>query len=228
MLFRHLFQSGLCKNKFSEKLQKVFTRPLEILRKNKKTYLTINSIFYGLVVLLAIYAYFNPALSEHLRMQIIQQPALKFIVTVCQNKNFIFIATFIFVVNLIFGSYIFITLPSFFFPSIGVVLGAIRAISWGLIILPLSEWLTKAMVFHSAVIFLEGQAYIIAMFGALQMGQAVLKPNKFGETNRWKAYLKSIKQNHYLYPLIAVILLLAALCETAVIIYFIQPQSFLR
>jgi hypothetical protein len=79
-----------------------------------------------------------------------------------------------FLVNLIFGSFVFLTLPSSVIPFAGILLGLYRAILWGILFAPTeSSPLTPALWLHVPTILLEGEAYIAAMLGVWLWWHAV-------------------------------------------------------
>jgi hypothetical protein len=70
-------------------------------------------------------------------------------------------------VNLVLGSIAVITLPSLIVPGIGILMAAVRALTWGLLLGPTSVLMAHAMLPHSWTMLLEGEAYVLAAFFAL-------------------------------------------------------------
>lgn len=72
-----------------------------------------------------------------------------------------------FLINLLLGTLVSITLPSIIVPGSGALLAALRSVSWGLLLAPTFVLNAFAMLPHSGTILLEGEGYILATFFGL-------------------------------------------------------------
>jgi hypothetical protein len=128
----------------------------------------------------------------------------------------------IFAINLLVATFLFITLPSLVVPFSGLLLAGLRALVWGILFAPefeapigmadLFTWMLLALL-----LFLEGQGYVLATLGAYLHGRAFLWPRSVGETSIWRGYWAGLKTQARIYVLIAVVLLVAAVYEVAMI-----------
>jgi hypothetical protein len=72
-----------------------------------------------------------------------------------------------FAINFLLGALLSITLPSMIVPGSGVLLAALRSVSWGLLLAPTFVLNALAMLPHSGTMLLEGEGYILATFFGL-------------------------------------------------------------
>ena len=72
-----------------------------------------------------------------------------------------------FVINFFLGTLVCITLPSIIVPGSGVLLAAVRAGLWGLLLAPTFVLNAFAMLPHTGTLLLEGEGYILATFFGL-------------------------------------------------------------
>jgi hypothetical protein len=105
-------------------------------------------------------------------------------------------------------------------------MGVYRAILWGLIFYPGHPDLQMIMIPHSITLVLEGQAYILAMFGVFLQGTAFLFPKKVGLERRSQGYLEGLKRTGKIYILVVLTLLFAAIyevIEVVIMVKFLSP-----
>jgi hypothetical protein len=119
--------------------------------------------------------------------------------------------------NLIVGSLATITLPSLIVPYSGLLLGAIRAVAWGVLFSPDLVELTfgeiAAGAFVAGLLLLEGQGYVLAMLAAWVQGRAVLRPQGVSASGYWPALRHGLKVTLQIYLGVALVLIAAALYE---------------
>ena len=125
----------------------------------------------------------------------------------------------IFVFNLVVSAFVVVTLPGIaFFPlSIGFLL--FRAALWGLLICGLPTWLFLAAL---PTLMLEGEAYVLAAVAGTVAGVSWIKPNvlhyKEEALGRSEVFRRALNECLRLYLFVAVLLLVAAIVETATIV----------
>ena len=132
-----------------------------------------------------------------------------------------------FAVNLMGGSFASITLPSLLIPFGGLLIGAYRAVLWGLIFAPETldvsvEGATRGALV-ALLILLEGQGYVLTMLAAYIHGRAWLWPASVDAASRWQGYKIGIRRSVLLYLLIAATLAVAAVYE-AILVVVILPR----
>jgi hypothetical protein len=127
-----------------------------------------------------------------------------------------------FVVNLVLGSAVVLTLPSAVVPFAGIVLGVYRAASWGLLFAPTDAGaLGPTLWLHIPTIVLEGEAYIVAMLGVWLWWRPV-----FGSSqSRGSAWRRGALLQVRVYALVAVLLALAATYEAIEVIWILPAFS---
>lgn len=207
---------------------------IDPLREHRQDLLLANLAYFGLVLLGAVISARNPALQrallENARTALTQGP----LATVAQayaGGHLIPAILLTFAFNLFVGTFVFLTLPSLTVPFAGVVLGLIRALSWGLLFSPTTQNLAVAMIPHLGTMILEGEAYVLAMMGAFMLWRNVLWPEapQAGagyaglrpKPDRVQAYLEGVRLNLRLYVPITALLLVAAIYEVLELVYIV-------
>lgn len=201
----------------------------QIVREHRRPYIVLNGIYYGLVVLGMMYvAFFNPALQEQLLTEIAGEFTEGLLATVGSTYlggNVLAAAVLTFVVNLLGGSLLAITLPSLVLPFVGLVIGCWRAVLWGLALAPTSPELALVMIPHSLVLLLEGQAYILAMLAVYIHGKSFLQPRSVGLASHVRGYVTGLKLSARLYLLVVIALAVAAIYEALEIVLMVRLAS---
>ncbi|MER3406526.1 MAG: hypothetical protein C4289_16295 [Chloroflexota bacterium] len=207
---------------------------IDPLREHRQDLLLANLAYFGLVLLGAVISARNPALQRALldnaRTALTQGP----LATVAQlyvGGHLIPAILLTFAFNLFVGTFIFLTLPSLTVPFAGVVLGLIRAFSWGLLFSPTNPTIAVAMIPHLGTMLLEGEAYVLAMMGAFVLWRNVLWPEaspaggpRSGprpKPDRVQAYIEGVRLNLRLYVPITALLLIAAVYEVLELVYIV-------
>ena len=187
----------------------------QLFEQNRRAYLTLNALYFGLMIIMMIYLNFDVVMRDgfvekysdsffrHSPITLAGQPfALDKTLQMLMN-NFIF--------NLMGSSYGEITLPSLFIPFIGIPIGLYRAIFIGLAFAPSNPLATPIFLPHLPTLVLEGQAAVFAMLGAYIHGRAVIWPESIGQTSRWRAFVEGVRQSGMVYLPIALVLLASAI-----------------
>ena len=195
-----------------------------VVREFRRAYITLNAVYYGLVVCAMIYVAFNPALQKSLLETVKEsftKGPLAVVVAAYRDGHVITAMVLTFVVNLIGGSFMSITLPSLIIPFSGLLVGGSRASMWGLLLSPTTRGMGMMMIPHSLTLILEGQAYIVAMLAAYIQGKAFLWPRTVGAASHWQGYWAGVKRSARLYLLVVIVLGVAAVYEALEVIYVV-------
>lgn len=203
-----------------------------IVRANWRAYIIINVVYYGIVAAAMIYVSFNPELQKSLLDlvgQAFTEGPLTAVGEVYMGGQVLAAIGLTFAVNLLVGSFIYITLPSLFIPFLGLGMGVVGAIMWELLS-PTSPDMRMTMIPHSLTLILEGQGYIIALLAAYVHGKSFLMPRRSGiEASGVEAHLQGymlgLKQTGWLYVLIVLVLAAAAVYEALEVIFLIPVLS---
>jgi hypothetical protein len=198
-------------------------RALSLVRQSLREYVLLNVLYYGLVAASMAYTYAFPEIQaellESLRAEFPE--VFPWVVEAYVSGNFPLAAALTFLINLVLGSFVYITLLSLVIPFGGVALGCIRAIAWGLVLAPTSPELAWAMIPHSLTLILEGQGYILAMFAVFLQWKGIIWPSSIGVEKRSEAYLAGIRKTVSVYILVALVLAVSAIYEAFEVIYIV-------
>jgi len=192
----------------------LFSRAWEILAANRRAYIAINIAFYGLVVICMIYAAFDqPRQTEMLETgnKNLMTGTLSMLGKEFDGGEVLKTTGLLYFTNLMGACFGAITFPSFFIPFFGLFPGANHAIQWGLLFSPANPTIRHAMILHSLMLIIEGQAYTLAILGAYIHGRAMIWPQTIGLKSRWQAYVEGVRQTGTLYMLIMTVLAIAAI-----------------
>lgn len=189
-----------------------------LVQENRLAYLVVNIVYYGLVLIFMGVAALNQPLQTELLYTIgeaFTAGPLEAVGSAYTNAEALKAIGLTFVVNIFLGTFLVITLPSLIIPFSGLLMGAYRAILWGLLFSPFHPDMRLVMIPHSLTLLLEGQAYILALLGVYLQGRAFLWPRSVGVERRWQGYIEGLKRTGRIYILVILTLLVAAIYEVA-------------
>ena len=195
---------------------KVIQSALEAVKEFRRAYIVLNLVYYGLVVCGMVYVAFNSSLQQSLLELVgsaFTEGPLSAVGSAYSGGQVLWAMVLTFVVNLFLGSIAVITLPSLVIPFSGLLMGAYRAVLWGLLLSPTTPELRLVMIPHSLVLILEGQAYILAMLAAYVQGRAFLWPRSVGAATRRQGYGLGVKRSVRIYLPVVLLLAVAAIYE---------------
>jgi hypothetical protein len=194
---------------------------LELVKENRGAYLTLNALYYGLVIAFMIIATFVPDVQAELLKSIgsaFTSGPLAYVGQAYINAEVVKAVLLTFVINLFIASLVYMTIPSLIIPFIGFLMFVLRAILWGLIFSPASPEMRLVMIPHSLTLLLEGQAYILVMFAVYLQGRAFLWPKSSGVEGFGRGYLEGLKRTGKVYSLVVLTLAVAAIYEVIEVI----------
>jgi len=197
-------------------MKKLIQSAWALVQENKRAYIVINVVYYGLVVIFMIVAAFNPSLQSMLLEAVgaaFMTGPLAAVGSAYVNAEVLKAIGLTFLVNLVIGSFLYITLPSLIIPFLGFLLGMYRATLWGLLFYPGHPDIGMIMLPHSITLILEGQAYILALFGVYLQGRAFLWPRSVGLETRGQGYIEGLRRTGKVYILVVLTLAVAAVYE---------------
>jgi hypothetical protein len=204
-------------------MKNLILQSLQIVKENKRAYVYINLFFYGLFILAVAFAGLSPDIHHSFLTGAklgVQKGLLAPIYQLYHvERNIPLAAVLTFVINLIAGSGLMLTLPSLIIPFIGIPILMFRFILWGLIFGPEGVCSVAA----AGTLLLEGQGYILAALGIYLHGMHFLRSKQRGFQDFKEGYVAGFKLNVRLYVLIAIVLLVAALYESIVGISTSKP-----
>jgi len=207
---------------------KAIRSALSVLGESRRAYVTLNLVYYGLVVCGMVFTAFDRSVQRELLAAVgnaLTQGPLAGVASAYTTGQTLSAIAMTFAINLVVASFISITLPSLIVPFSGLLVGLVRALTWGLLFSPptLAVGGREAAMglLIGILLVLEGQGYVLAMLAAWVQGRAFLSPQSVGAADRGQGYLAGLKRALHLYVLVALVLAVAAVYEAVVAIVII-------
>jgi len=192
---------------------------LSPLRRHARAYLMMNVIFYGVYLLGMAVVLLDPPMQGRLNDQIrreLNTGPMAIVAHAYESGNVLAAILLTFVVNLLIGCIVTMSLPSTLIPFAGIAAGAWRAALWGVMLSPVAPEHGLAILPHHLNSVLEGQAYVLAMLAAYRQGRWVFPTTTCHRGEIWgDGFLDTLR----LYRLIIPMLALAAIYEAVEVIY---------
>ncbi len=189
---------------------------ITIMRTHRRAYLWLNGLYYGLILLGILYTFYDATLQKIVTAAAgtaFSQGPLAAVGEAYGSGQTLRAILLTFGINLFVGSGATITVPSLIIPFSGLLMGAYRAVLWGLIYAPTSPELQVIFLPHLPTLLLEGQAYVLVLLGVVIQGRALFAPRTVGATTRRQGYWQGIKLTFQLYRLVLLVLAAAAVYE---------------
>lgn len=130
------------------------------------------------------------------------------------SEGLVWMVPFIFVWNLFLSAFLVVTLPGLAFFGLSAILLAYRGAVWGFLLAFASTHLFLAAL---PTVVLEGEGYVLASVAGTVLGLSWFRPDwvfRGENVSRRQALRKAFGECFYLYVLISVFLLVAAVVET--------------
>jgi hypothetical protein len=194
-----------------KKTRRFLRQPLQIVRANKRPYLIINLIMYGLMLVGFGLALLFPELSAW-RSDALEKNGDAALVLSIVTRPWLFALT-ILGVNVFRIGMASIVLPSMVVPFAGILVTAYWAFTTGMALVPTGSASWIPLIPHSLTLIIEFQAYIFLMLGAFILGRSWLRPQTVGAVNRRQGYLLGLKTLGWLAIPAAAMLIVGAIWE---------------
>jgi len=202
------------------------TYPLELIRtRYKPSYIAMNLLFYGTIGLGMLITAQNPAIQSALTKSVqtaFHSPGMSIVANAYTGHHLIEAAIITFVVNLVIGTILVISLPSLLIPFAGIAIGMYRALLWGLVFGPTPHGNFGVLATHWPVMLFEGQGYVLGMLSVYIHGKGIFNFASVGATNHGQGYVRGLIEAMRIYPLIALVLAVSAVYESFEVIYLLH------
>jgi len=196
---------------------------IEIFKKDWNLFLAVNAIYFGVLLVGGVIALFIPETQAAVLAVLagqLQSGTLSPVAQAYGTGSILNAAVSTFVNNFMNGTVYSITIPSLLFPPYALIVGCLRALTWGIAFaLPYGHMTLRVVVPHYLTLLIEGEAYVIAIFGCLRQIEGLIWPRRMGETSRIGGYLRAVSDNIRLLILVAVILAVGAVYEAFELLY---------
>jgi len=197
---------------------------VSIFKQDWTLFLSVNTLYFGTVLLGAVIALLNPGAQEYLLGLSSRGLSTGPFSTVGQayaSGAILYAALITFIFNFFIGTLAYITIPSLLVAPWALLMGVIRALMWGImLVVPYGPLTLSRLMPHYLTMLLEGEGYIVAIFANARQIAAALQPQRYGERSRWKAYLNAVRDNMKLLIVTAALLAIAALYEAWEVPFF--------
>ncbi len=205
-------------------MKRLLAPGIQQVRLHWPAYVILNAAFYGLILAGMAVAFLQPEAQRSITRTIVQgfsSGPLSYARDAYQSGDVLAAAGITFAVNSLLGSFATLTLPSLFIPFAGSVIGLLRALVLGVALAPTSPEIARAMIPHSLVVIVEGQAYVLAMLGVHALWSSALGSLKDGPSGFGRGYAAGLRANLSIYALILVLLAASAVYEAVEVIFLV-------
>jgi hypothetical protein len=195
----------------------ILGRSLTLIRDHWRAYLAAHITYYASLVVGIIIVILNRDIQlevwEGVEQSLGEGGALSTVgeAYITQQALRAFILTF--VINLVLGTFVTITLPSLIVPCSGWLIAFYRAVLWGIIFAPIQGMDLASGLLLVILLVLEGEGYILGMVGVWLHGRAVFFHRRLGYGGLGRGYLAGVKQMALMYVPTILVLLVAAVYE---------------
>jgi hypothetical protein len=204
---------------------KTILEAFALIRDNRKAFKWINIGYFATVLLGMLVVRASPELQKTLVSMIgeaFSTGPMQYVSGAYSNGEAVAAIGLTFIINLLVGCFVSITMPSLIIPFSGFLIGGYRALLWGIIFSPDLGDLSFTMIILGIgiglLLVLEGEAYVLALFAAIIHGRAWLKPASIGAVTHTQGYLAGVRMSLRLYLLMIGVLLIAAVYEVVLAI----------
>jgi len=211
---------------------KAIQEAFALIRNNRKVFNWINIGYFATILIGMLVIRSSPELQKALVNMIgeaFSTGPMQYVSGAYSNGEAVAAIGLTFIINLLVGCFITITIPSLIIPFSGFLMGGIRAFLWGIIFSPNLGDLSFSMIILGIGIGLllvfEGEAYVLALFAAFLHGRAWLQPASIGGVTHTQGYLAGVHMSLRLYLLMIGMLLIAAVYEVVLAIWLIPALT---
>ncbi len=197
-----------------------YREAFSLIKNDRKIFNLINIGYFTVIVIGMLVIRSNPGFQKQLISLVgdaFSAGPMKYLTGAYSNGEIIQAIGLTFLVNLVLGTFIALTLPSLVIPFAGFIMGVYRALVWGFIFSPDLAGLDLPKVTMGIgiglLLIFEGEAYVLGLFAAFIQSRAWVKPATVGVMTHTQGYLAGIRLTLRMYLLVIGMLLVAAIYE---------------
>ncbi|WP_326966814.1 stage II sporulation protein M [Arthrobacter sp. CG_A4] len=198
-----------------------FVRPFQIIRENRRPFLLLNVLLFGLVVAGFIVGMLLPDLGTAQVSGMEDDGTLEKVMSLLSN-------VWIFALGILINNAVqvgaVIVFPSLVVPFAGIAYFGYKAAEIGVTLSANGSENWVVMLPHLVTVLIEIEAYVLLTLGAYVFGRSWIFPRTVGAPNRRRGYLRGLQQFAWLILPAFVLLVIGALYEAITLIYVILPQ----
>jgi hypothetical protein len=192
---------------------------------HRRAWAVLNLLYFGTIGLGVAYAAAEPNIQRSLLQQVGEafapQGGLAAVGEAYLQGRLLPAIALTFLINLVGGSLLTLTASSLAIPFLGILVGLLRALLWGLLFSPFGGTIPAAVMAaaapHLGVVALEGEGYVVAMLGVWVWWRPVLS----GPGDRLQWWWSGLLYQGRIYVAVAFLLALAAIYEALELIYLV-------
>ena len=196
-------------------------RPFQIIRDNRRPFLVLNVVLFGLLIAGFIVGMLFPTLGAAQVSGLEDDGTLDQIMALLGNVWFFALA--ILLNNAVQVGAV-IVLPSLAVPFAGIAYFGYKAAEIGVTLSSNGSDLWGAALPHLLTVLIEIEAYVLLTLGAYVLGRSWLFPKTVGAPNRRRGYLRGLQQLGWLVLPAFVLLVIGAFYEAITIVHVILPK----
>lgn len=197
----------------------------DIIRRDWKLLLAVNVFYFGILLIGGLIALLRPDIQGYWLDVLaagLKSGPLAPVGSAVEAGKVVNLAVQIFKTNVITGTLAYITIPSLIFPPWALLIGAWRALLWGMaFVIPYGRLTFGKLIFHYVTLLIEGEAYVIAIFASLRLIEALIWPVRFGQRSRLQAYAVAIMDYAKLFLVVLLLLAVGAVYEAFEVLYIL-------
>ena len=191
-----------------------------LIRENRRAFVGLNLLYFGLTVLAMVLVSARPELIGAIRGWIKARFNPELLNAVAQGMVYRAILL-TFINNFLYGTIFAISLPSLVIPFLGIFIGLVRALLWGLALSPADPSFRMHFLVQIPTWLLEGEGYVLAMFAVFVLWRNCFWPHRAEAKNSIEGYRAGLRQSLPLYAGVLILLAAGAVYEPLATIYLL-------
>lgn len=197
-------------------------RPFLVISENRRAYLVLNALAYGLTLAGFLIGLAFPDLTRARESAMVEDGTAALVTQLVDTPPLF--ALMILAVNVLRLSLLTIVLPSVVVPFAGLVAFGFWAVQTGITLVPLTADGWVALIPHSLTLVIELQAYILLLLGVYLHGMFWLRPTALaGVVRHRQGYLQGLRRIGVLAPPALALLVIGAIWEAYSLRYLVHP-----